>query len=260
MNPGAFNSENRIEVDTGRINALAAQFKKTWSRDPTHKELQGLVEDFVVEEIYYREALAMGIDKDDPVIRRRLRQKMEFFSDNAAEMIQPQDDELAKYLKAHADKFTQDAVYSFEQIYISPDLPPVQLQEKVDKIQFKLSSNEIVSGDQTMLPLSFTDATEYDINRILGEKFTKQLSDLALNEWSQPLQSGLGIHFVKLTQRTLSILPDLADIRPLVEREWRYDTEQKIKSSVRAKLLMDYDIAVANSLYSLQTTPQEQVQ
>ena len=80
-------------------------FSRTWQRPPTREELEGLIRDRVREEVYYREAVAMGLDQDDPVIRRRLQQKLEFVTDDVAALAEPTDAELAEYLKTHADTF-----------------------------------------------------------------------------------------------------------------------------------------------------------
>ncbi len=83
---GTTNSDQRIVVSAGRIEQLATVFGKTWQRPPTSKELKGLIDDFVLEEVYYRQAVAMGIDRDDTIIRRRLRQKLEFLTDDVSSL------------------------------------------------------------------------------------------------------------------------------------------------------------------------------
>ena len=113
--------DEKILVSVGRIVQLSNIFGKTWQRPPTREELQGLVDDFVLEEIYYRQAVAMGIDRDDTIIRRRLRQKFEFLTDDVAASIQPTDEELSEYLAAHPETFRRDSTYTFRQVYINPE-------------------------------------------------------------------------------------------------------------------------------------------
>ena len=247
INPDAMQSDKRIVVDQGQINSLSQRFQRVWQREPTEKELQSLIEDFVIEEIYYREALAMGIDKNDPVIRRRLRQKMEIYTDNLATTLAPSEQELNQYLQQHRDKFKTDNRYSFKQVYISTDRAEDKLQAIIASTQNALHKGESVSGDRSLLPEMFTEADSYSIDRTFGQGFAVKLDTLALNQWSQPLQSGLGIHFVMLSDRQQGQLPLLSMIRDKVEREWRFDQLQKIDQSLREKLLASYDVVLATT-------------
>ena len=244
INPDAMQSDKRIVVDQGQVNSLAMRFQRVWQREPTKQELQGLIEDYVIEEIYYREALAMGIDKDDPVIRRRLRQKMETYTDSLATTLAPSEDELNQYLQQHPDKFKTENRYSFQQVYINTDIPEDQLQAKLKSIQSALQSGESVDSGSSLLPASFTDADGFVIDRTFGQGFAAQLDTLELNKWSPPLQSGLGLHFVMLSSRKAGQLPALASIRDKVEREWRFDKAQEIDKTLRKKLLANYDVVI----------------
>ena len=113
--------EQRIVVSTGRIEQLANIFSKTWQRPPTKEELQGLIDDFVLEEVYYRQAVEMGIDRDDTIIRRRLRQKLEFLTADLVESIEPSAEELQAYLDENAERYRRDAVMSLTQVYVSEE-------------------------------------------------------------------------------------------------------------------------------------------
>ena len=111
----------RILVTQARIEHVATLFDRTWQRPPSTIELKGLIDDYVKDEVYYREALKLGLEADDTVIRRRLRQKMEFLSDAANATLHPTDAELAEYLNAHAEKFAVEPAIAFRQIYFNPE-------------------------------------------------------------------------------------------------------------------------------------------
>ena len=96
-------------------------FTQTRQRPPTQEEWEGLIRDRVRQEVFYREALALGLDKDDLIIRRRLQQKMEFVSDDVAAQAQPTDAELNAYLQAHPDSFRVDQRFTFRQVYLNPE-------------------------------------------------------------------------------------------------------------------------------------------
>ena len=111
---------NRVVIEETRVLRLAEQFQRTWMRPPTRQELKGMVEDFVKEEVLYREAQALGLDQDDLVIRRRLRQKMEFLNEDLTESQAPTDEELQAYFDANQKRFRRPDRFSFQQVYINP--------------------------------------------------------------------------------------------------------------------------------------------
>jgi hypothetical protein len=244
VNPDAMQGDKRIVVDRGQINHLVQRFKRVWQREPSEQELQSLIEDFVIEEIYYREALAMGIDKNDPVIRRRLRQKMELYSDNLASTLAPTDAVLNEYLQQHTDKFKTDARYTFKQVFVNSDVNTDKLNQRLAAIESDLQNGKTVQGDQSLLPARFNNTDAFSIDRTFGKGFASRLDALPLNEWSKPFSSGMGMHFVFVSERQPGQLPELADTRQQVEREWRFDQAQSIDSTLREKLLASYQIEI----------------
>ncbi|QSP93300.1 peptidyl-prolyl cis-trans isomerase [Marinobacter salinisoli] len=244
LNPQAMQDDKRILVDQGQINSLEQQFARAWQRKPTEEELQGLIENFVIEEIYYREALALGIDKNDPVIRRRLRQKMEIYTDNLANALAPSDEQLTEYLEQHPDKFRTDDHYSFRQVYLSIDQPQPELRKRVAEAERALAEGESVSGDPSLLPTEFENVSGRMLDKTFGQGFALQLEGLGKKAWQGPIRSSMGIHFIRLEEHTPGGLPELASIRGKVEREWRFDRAQALDASFREGLLANYDITV----------------
>src|SRR6478752_971092 len=117
----ADNQPGKIVITQGDITSIMIGFSRTWQRPPTREELDGLIRDRVQEEVYYREAMAMGLDRDDPVIRRRLQQKLAFVTDDVAAVAEPTYAELADYLKTHAASFGVDRRVTFSQVYLDPN-------------------------------------------------------------------------------------------------------------------------------------------
>jgi hypothetical protein len=107
---------SKIVITQGDITSIVIGFSRTWQRPPTREELEGSIRDRVREEVYYREAVAMGLDRDDPVIRRRLQQKLQFVTDDVAAPAEPTDAELSEYLKTHPDVFRVDRQFTFNQV------------------------------------------------------------------------------------------------------------------------------------------------
>jgi PPIC-type PPIASE domain len=238
------NADTQVTVSAGRIEQLEKIFAKTWQRPPTKEELKGLVDDFVLEEIYYRQAVAMGIDRDDTVIRRRLRQKFEFLTDDMAAAAVPTDEELANYLTANAEVFMTDTTYTFEQVYINPDRPGVDLGGYIAAQLSALRAGNVVDGDSALLPTSFDVTPGRVVDSNFGSGFSANLDSLPAGEWQGPVESGLGLHLVRIDARVESTLPELSDIRPIVEREWAHEKRLETRRIINAQLLNEYDVVI----------------
>jgi len=238
------NTDRRIMVSAGRIKQLTNIFVKTWQRSPTPEELKGLIDDYVLEEVYYRKAIAMGIDKNDTMIRRRLRQKMEFLSDDAATQAEPNDGELKAYLAANEPKFRSEPVYTFRQIYFNPEKHGDDLWAYVCTKAADLRAGGKIAGDPTLLPQSFEGAPQRAVDSAFGAGFAKQLDILIPGQWSDPIASGIGLHLVKLESRLPGRLPDLEEIRPLVKREWANRKRLELRQKFNEELLKDHKVVI----------------
>jgi hypothetical protein len=236
---------DQIVVSTGRIQQFENIFAKTWHRPPTAEELKGLIDDFVLEEIYYRQAVAMGIDRDDTVIRRRMRQKFEFLTDDMTATISPSDEALAVYLAANADEFIRDNTYTFEQVYINPDRSSTDLDREVAEQLAALQAGVPPTGNNGLLPAYFDAVPARLIDSSFGTGFSSRLDTLSAGTWQGPIESGLGLHLIRVDSRTEGALPDLADIRPIVEREWANDKRLETRQQINEKLLSNYDVVIA---------------
>jgi hypothetical protein len=239
----AGDSVQRIVITAGRIEQLTTAFEKTWQRPATDEELKGLIDEFVLEEVYYRQALAMGIDRDDTIIRRRLRQKMEFLTDDVASLVEPIDEELTTYLAEHKDTFRESPVYTFRQVYFNPEIHG-DLQGYVEGTLAVLQSGQTDTGDSSLLPQSFDAASQQVVDAAFGSGFSQQLDKLSIGDWQGPIPSGLGSHLVLLETRTEGRLPELTEIRQVVEREWNNEKRIANHRRVNARLLAEYEIVI----------------
>ncbi|MCG6868921.1 MAG: peptidyl-prolyl cis-trans isomerase [Gammaproteobacteria bacterium] len=217
---------DRIIVDEQQISRLAEQFQRTWMRPPTRAELEGLAEDFVKEEVLYREALSLGLDQDDLVIRRRMRQKMEFLNADLAEMQTPTVAELQDWLDAHTDLYRKPATTSFEQIYFNPERSGDDAHQRASSLLERLNSQEMdveTLGDPTLLPATLEAATSSEISATFGSQLVEAIESAPEATWSGPYTSSFGLHLVRVTDRVPSRLPALTEIRRAVERDWLAD-------------------------------------
>jgi len=240
---------DQIVITMGQVEHLAAGFAKTWQRPPTPEELAGLVRDRVREEVYYREAMALGLDQDDTIIRRRLRQKMEFISDDIAAQSEPSDEELNAYLSTHRDAFRIEPRFSFSQVYLNPDRRGANLERDTQQLleQLNQGSDEIdpaTLGDSTLLAYRFTNESASEVASQFGKEFAAGLSELTPGRWQGPVRSGYGVHLVLLMERTEARLPELAEIRDLVRRDWQNAQRLEANEKFYQELLKRYTVII----------------
>ena len=214
---------DEIVVTEGRVQTLYQTFGKVWQRAPTADELEGLIQDYIREEVLYREALAMGLDRDDTIVRRRMRQKIEFLSEDIASLQEPTEEELQEYLGAHPEKFRQDTRFSFRQVYLNADARGQSSAADALALLARLREQDgdaASAGDRIMIEHSFKNETEREIERALGRQFLQALRDTPQGSWQGPIVSGFGLHLVHISERIDGEVPELAEVRDIVLREW----------------------------------------
>ena len=253
---------DEIVITPGRIQSLAGAFAKTMQRPPSPAELNGMIEEFVQEEIFYREALALGLDRDDPIVRRRMRQKLEFLAENVADLQQPSDAELQEYLEEHVEYFRQEAVVSFQHVFLNPESRGEQVEHDGEVVLKKLQSETVMSdaelGDRFMLGYVFREAPDSKVKELFGDAFAKRLSQLPAGEWSGPVVSDYGLHLVKVEVYQPSRLPQLEEVRDVVLREWTSGKRMQMNQAVyeeirdRYKVTVEWDESVASKVNQAQ--------
>lgn len=244
---GRVQTEETIDVTSAKIAQMAEIFTRTFQRPPTADEMKGLIDDYVKEEIYVREALRLGIDKDDTVIRRRLRMKMEFLNDAAAEATPPAEAELVAYLAAHPDKFQEAPRVAFEQVYLDAQKRGAAAEADAAAILGSLKTDASFAasaGDPTLLPPSMPLTDRQGIAQLFGDDFAAIVVTLPPGEWQGPIESGFGLHLVKVTGQEAGRVPPLADIRPQVEREWLNDRREAVARQKLDDLLTRYKVTI----------------
>jgi len=235
---------NRIVVDSTQIQQLTEKFKRTWLRTPTQVELDGLIENHIREEVFYREALAMGLDQGDPLVKNRLKTKLEYMLEELS-AVEASEEELTAFLNEHADKFRLQTRLSFQQVYLNPEKRPNVKQDAstvLEKLQGGISPQSI--GDATMLPAEYTLASTDEIARSFGTEFAQEVVKQQPGDWVGPFSSAFGLHIIKVGEQQEARLPPLAEIRNLVEREYRAEQKKIQKGRAYQKLREGYEIIV----------------
>ena len=241
--------EGKIVVTRGTLDHLVAGFSRTWQRPPSRQELDGLVEDHIREEVLYREALAIGLDKDDTIVRRRLRQKLEFLTGDASAIVAPADHDLQSWLDRNQDKFRVEPAVAFSQIYFNParhgEAALIAASEALSQLRRTEEHPAFTElGDATLLPSEMPLSSAADVGHVFGHDFARLVTQLPPGRWTGPLQSGYGLHLVRVSERTAGGSRPLAEVREAVQREWYAARSKEIIDLTYGKLRGKYSIRI----------------
>jgi len=242
---------NRITVTAGDVEWLSAAWAKRWQRPPTAEELKGVVDEHVREEILYREALALGLDRDDTIIRRRLAQKLEFLTEDLAASRDPKPAELLTYFEGNRERYQVQPRLSFTQVYFSLDQRGATTERDADValVSLRAGSTEAIPaglGDGFMLDDTYRDTTMPDIEAVFGRDFAHSLFELDPGVWSGPIASGYGLHLVRIEERTLARVPTLDEVKMQVRNDWSYDQRREANEAIFERLSARYTVVVEN--------------
>ncbi|MEN8130782.1 MAG: peptidylprolyl isomerase [Pseudomonadota bacterium] len=233
-----------IVIEPERIEQLRAGFQGVWRRPPGDDELRAIIDDFVREEIYYREALAFGLDRNDTVVRRRLRQKMEFLADTGADLLEPAAGELEAYLAANEQTFRREPRLAFEQIYLG-DAPD---QETITRSLSILQSDSVADpselGERTLLPTQLGRSPPDAIDGVFGQGFFERLTELPPGIWAGPVESAYGVHFVRIIDSLPVRMPPLEEVRDAVLGDWKAEKALELRELQFARLKERYAVEI----------------
>ena len=237
----------KIVVSTVRIATLADGFARTWKRPPSAEELRGLIDEYIRDEVFYREGKVLGLDRDDLVIRRRMRQKLEFLAEDMG-VAEPSDEQLAAYLTSNAERFSSEDRLTFKHVYLSSarrDALDSDAQAVVAKLaNLNPETDAAALGDHFLLGDEFRDRPRSDVARTFGEHFAEQLFNLEQDRWQGPIASSYGLHFVRVDERTQGAALSLDAVRPAVRREWMHAGRLEAEAALYRTLRVRYEIVV----------------
>ena len=238
---------DRIVVTEGRAQQLALVFAKTWQRSPSPQEMRGLIDAYVKEEIYYREAIKLGLDRDDTLIRRRMQQKMEFLSEPSDDRLAASDATLQSFYDANQADFLIEPEVEFQQILIDSEKDREPAEARAEQLlrQLRDSSQDVDAselGDATLLPYATQLSSVTRIGNAFGENFAKKLATLPAGEWTGPIKSPFGLHLVHITDRRDERLPPLNEIRKAVEQKWRTQERDQFQQDEYDRLRANYEV------------------
>jgi hypothetical protein len=244
-------SPNQIEITASNVERLRAGWSKQWNRPPTETELKGLIESHLREEVLYREALALGLDQNDTIIRRRLAQKMEFLFEDLADQAKPTDEELKGYFNQNKDKYRLPARFSFTHVYFSVDRRGDSAEHDARRLLAQLQISDAAPlpvsdrGDPFMLQYDFVRNTEKEVAKLFGRRFAEQLLEVQVGSWQGPIESGYGLHLVRIHDKVEPRLPELAEVLNRVQVDLESERRREMNKEIFEKLKARYEIVVA---------------
>ncbi|WP_226625027.1 peptidyl-prolyl cis-trans isomerase [Alloyangia pacifica] len=232
--------DDLLKLTETDMNRMADGFLAAWGRAPTEAESRGLVRDWAIEEAMVREALALGLDKGDAMIRNRLRAKMEFLAEAPAAAMVPEDSVLEAYYSDNADAYARPAQLSFTQVLLPQDAAP----EAVAALRAELEegADPRVLGQATMLPPRLEAMAAPAVERVFGGGFGAAVAELPRDQWSGPVDSGYGQHLVRLEAIEAPRLPPLDALREKVIADWRSAEARRMRGAFTDDLLGRYTL------------------
>lgn len=236
-----------IVVSKNQIQSLKLGFNKVWQRSPDANELDKLIKNHIREEVLYREALALGLDKNDSIVRRRLSQKMQFLSEDIADLEKPDDKTLQAYLDDNIDKYMKPSSFSFRQVYFNTGKRGKATQSEAEALLIQLNKGQIDgrdSGDSIMIEYQFDLMRDTEVERLLGAKFIQALDGLPIGSWQGPILSGFGLHLVFIDEFVASEASKLDDVRGEVNRDWMAEKRIETNQAIYDKARQRYSIVV----------------
>ncbi len=245
------NDKNQIQqiiVTEGKIKHLETLYKKTWQREPTKAELENIVQEYILEQAAYYEGVNLGLDKNDIVIVRRVRQKLDFIAEESIPLPEATDELLTTYLHENADRFHLEPTLSLRQVYLDPKKHSDTLKLDADSLltQLLTQPNQDISiiGERYLFKPYYKDIRSTELERLLGQHFSKTINELPVGIWHGPVSSGYGVHLVYIEEKQKGVLPELSQIRSKVLREWENTLRNQSTKKYYAELLQRYPATI----------------
>lgn len=246
--------ERAITITAGEIGWMTDAWQKRWNRPPTKQEREGLIKQYLRETVLYREAVAMGLDRDDVVIRRRMAQKLEFLTQDLISPEPPAQEDLQLYFEEHMDRYQQPDLITTTHVFFDPDMRGDKTLQYAETIKDKLNKlqqppqDAQAFGDSFMLQSYYPERSEAELAKLFGSGFAQPVFELAPQEWHGPVLSGYGTHLVYIHDRREMDPPTLTEVEEQVMQDWENDEREKLNEQFINSLMARYDVTIEDEL------------
>jgi len=242
----ADNSVPRIEVTAAVIEQLRAASERQFGKAPNSEELRGLVIAHIREEVFYREALALGLDRDDTIVRQRLAQKMEFLTGDIAGTAEPADAVVREFFEKNAARYAKSGRVSFRHVYFSKEKRGAGAEAAAAEALAALAkgASDESLGDPFLHGFEFAEREQDDVIAAFGREFAEKLAAQPTGEWSGPVLSSYGLHLVRVEARLEPRAVKFDEVRETVLRDLHDERRRTANSEVFKKLREQYQVTV----------------
>ncbi len=243
-------ADNSIVVDQALLQRFSSQWRARWNRPPTREELDGVINAYVRESILYRQALAMGLDEDDPVTRRRMAQKLEFLTRDIALLKEPAAGELEQFFKDRQEQYREADRITFSVVFFDPDQRGNSTLADAAALLEKLQAAGVPdaatldAGDRLMVVNHYREASQMDVQRQLGSGFAQSVMQLEPGRWQGPVLSGYGVHLVYVYDFRRAPPAVFEDVREAALETWQSEQQEKFNADFYANLKARYDVVI----------------
>jgi peptidyl-prolyl cis-trans isomerase C len=244
------NVNHQIVISLDDVKQLDISFVSQWHRQPTQEEFTGLIESFIRQEILYREGLAMGLDKDDTIVKRRMAQKMEFLSEDVASAHEPSTQELKDWYAKNSQKFALPDRATFRHLFFSFDRRGQRAESDAAATLAKIadkpedSRTAVALADPFMFQDYYGDRGPDQLAKEFGPSFALGLFKLKPGSWQGPIESGYGWHLVWIESIVPGRIPAFEEVEPDVKTAWLADQKMIAWQQAYAAMRAKYDVMV----------------
>ena len=242
--------DNMILVDSNRIDAMISEWEARWNRPPTRQEIDGLIQAYIKEDVLYRQAVAMGLNEDDPITRRRMAQKLEFLTSDLARLQEPKEGELEQFFEDNQDEYRNPDRISFTQLYFDPDARGdatlIDAERVLKQVTTAGEPTEDMAelSDRFMLQNYFASASELDVRRQMGSGFAEAVMKLEPGQWHGPVLSGFGVHLVYVYDVQKAPPAEFEIVQSRVLEDWQTKKREEFNPEFLKSLKERYEIIV----------------
>lgn len=248
--PAGTAPDGTVIISQARIDAWRGQFRQGNGRAPDEAEVQGQIDQWIDEEVLYQQALALGLHRNDSIVRRQLIQKMDFVIEGASPLPEATDDELQAWLDTNAERYGHPPTVTLEQVFLSRGRHGNQLPDVAEQTLASLRARPddfVGIGDSFIAAQRIGPATALELRRDFGKKFVDACSALPLNEWQGPVESGFGVHLVRVTAREPFRPALLSEVRQQVELDYRLHRQELARRETLDALREQFEVRVGNA-------------
>ena len=244
-------ARDTITVNATQLSLFEEQWRQQQGRPPTPAELQWLVDQYIREEVLSREAKALGLDRDDTIVRRRLAQKMDFLVADVATLAEPSDEAVQRFFTAHVEQYQEPVKLSFTHIYFNPDHRRGHARQDAERALARLQAEKPPPpraperGDHFMLSADYAQRSQVEVAREFGQAFADQLFTTPPGQWQGPLESGYGVHLVRIQERLAATVPEFEAVRGKVKDDFIARQRQEANENTYQRLREHYKIVIA---------------